>query len=455
VAFITDLQELKSGLVIFRRSDVKHRNWYCRIKVPKEDRYKTISLKTSDINDARDKAFDHDADVRFRVRHEVPIFEKSFAQVATEYSNFQKELAQSGQITLGRWKIVDSYIRLHLIPYIGNIQITLVRDDKWKSYPLWRKQNNAEKKNKRRAGWPSKRVIAVQEPKKDDAPPPEAKNGTIRQEMMTFRAIMNFAADKQYIRERQVPKGKLLSDKARREEFTLKEYRHLHSFARRWIKQATTDSSKWYRTMAYNFMLVMTNTGMRTMEARNLRWRDVDERADKQERQFVCLNVRGKGKFRELVAAGNVASYLDRIKAISKATKPDDFVFTTYTGKQNAGLYGSLIESLLTESGLLHSSSGSRRSTYCFRHTYATFRLMEGIDVYFLAKQMGTSVKMIEDYYGHITPAKNAERILQGIPGWDPIAADSGETPASVNAAGAGAKAAKPRTKKPEPRSEP
>jgi integrase len=64
------------------------------------------------------------------------------------------------------------------------------------------------------------------------------------------------------------------------------------------------------------------------------------------------------------------------------------------------------------------SSSGSRRSTYCFRHTYATFRLSEGVDVYFLAKQMGTSVKMIEDHYGHINPVKNAERILQGLPGW-------------------------------------
>ena len=97
--------------------------------------------------------------------------------------------------------------------------------------------------------------------------------------------------------------------------------------------------------------------------------------------------------------------------------------------------------------------SGSRRSTYCFRHTYATFRLMEGVDVYFLAKQMGTSVQMIEDYYGHITPAKNAERILQGIPGWEPIAEVSGEHDApsrsivsrSVNADGAGKK---PKTKK-------
>jgi hypothetical protein len=36
-------------------------------------------------------------------------------------------------------------------------------------------------------------------------------------------------------------------------------------------------------------------------------------------------------------------------------------------------LYYSLIERLLMDSKLQFSSSGSRRSTYCFRHTYASF----------------------------------------------------------------------------------
>jgi integrase len=81
-------------------------------------------------------------------------------------------------------------------------------------------------------------------------------------------------------------------------------------------------------------------------------------------------------------------------------------------------LYYSLSERLLTESGLQTSSSDARRSTYCFLHTYATFRLREGVDVYFLAKQMGTSLKMIEDHYGHITPVKNADHILLGLSGW-------------------------------------
>lgn len=407
MTFLIDVQELKPGLIIFRRSDVKHRNWYCRIRIPKEDRYKTISLKTTDINEAKRQAFDHDAEVRFRVKHNVPIFEKSFAQVAAEYTDFQKSRADAGDVTRRRWKIVESHTRLHLIPYIGNLQVTMIGEDKWRAYPLWRKQRGHPKDNG---------------PPAEDAEPAEPiKNGTIRQEMMTFRAIMSFAASRQYIQERQVPKGRLPADKARREEFTPQEYRQLHRAARKWVDGAPHERSRWYRTMVYNYMLIMTNTGMRTIEAQNLRWRDIDLRSDSHGRSFVCINVRGKDKFRELVAAHNVASYLERIRAVSKATAPDDFVFSTYDGKAAMSHYKRLIQSLLTESGLLYSASGSRRSAYCFRHTYATFRLTEGVDVYFLAKQMGTSVKMIEDYYGHITPAKNAEQILQGIPGWEPV----------------------------------
>jgi integrase len=273
-------------------------------------------------------------------------------------------------------------------------------------------------------------------------------DGAIRQEMTTFRSVLRFAATKNYIRENQLPRGPIQSDKNRREEFTPQEYRKLHTFGRGWIKEARWDMHSWYRTMAYNFMLVMTNTGMRPPEARNLRWRDVDTLADKHGRKFVTLAVRGKDKFRTLVAPHSVAAYLDRIRSLSKATKPDDYVFTTHKGKSAKALYRSLIQSLLKESELLLSSSGKRRSTYCFRHTYATFRLTEGVDVYFLAKQMGTSVLMIEKHYGHITPVKNADRILQGLPGWEPIADGPGDIPGSVNADGAGKKPAKPRTKK-------
>ena len=427
-----DAQELKSGLLIFRRADVEHRNWYCRVKLPKENRYKTSCLKTSDIDRAKELAFEQDADLRFRLKHEVPVFNRPFSQIAKDFADFQKQRSDAGEITFHRWRVIDSHIRTQLNRYVGTMQISLIGVDKWKSYPIWRQANG-----KGRSGG-------------------RVSTGTIRDEMNTYRSIMAYAASKKYIPESQVPKGKLPVEKVAREEFTAQEYRKLHTFARSWIDQSRTEDTRWSRTMAYNFILIMTNTGMRPSEARNLLWRDVSIRQDKQGRRFVVLSVRGKGKHRNLVAAGNVADYLDRVRELSKPADDNQHIFVTNSGWQSYGkeekaqgdkgalktaqrgkhakgvsartLYYGVIERLLLESNLMLSATGKRRSTYCFRHTYATFRLTEGVDVYFLSKQMGTSVKMIEDHYGHITPTKNADRILQGLPGWEPIAAAPQET---------------------------
>ena len=425
MAFMLDKQELKPGLVIFRRSDVKHRDWYCRLKIPNVDRYKTIALETSDIHDARNKAFDEDAELRFKVKHDMPVFDKTFAQVAKEYSDFQKQRAKAGEITEKRWQTEDGYIRTQLNPHLGNFQITVIGEDRWKSYPLWRRSNGKG----RSAGT-------------------KVSDWTIRSEMTTFRAIMLFAAGKKYIPEpHKMFRARLKLGKPRGEAFTPEEYRKLYSHARdKWITKGCDKKTRWYREVFYNFMLCMANTGLRPPEARNLQWRDVGEpRTGADGRPFLPLRVRGKGKHRELVAPMTVATYLDRVRKLSKATKPDDFVFTTFGGKPAVTLYASLLDDLLgkKEADLLKSASGKRRSTYSFRHTYATFRLMKGTDVYFLAKQMGTSVKMIEDYYGHITPTQNADAILQGLPGWE--ADPAGETASGVNADAATGKA-KPRS---------
>jgi len=151
MGFLIDLQGLKSGLVISAGGREAS-----QLVLPRQgaevDKYKTISLKTADINEARDRAFDHDADIRFRVKHEVPVFEKSFAEVAKEYGEAHKKVAESGQITMQRWKTVDGHIRLHLIPYIGNLQIVHVAEDRWKAYPLWRKENGKSLDGKARDG---------------------------------------------------------------------------------------------------------------------------------------------------------------------------------------------------------------------------------------------------------------------------------------------------------------
>jgi integrase len=65
----------------------------------------------------------------------------------------------------------------------------------------------------------------------------------------------------------------------------------------------------------------------------------------------------------------------------------------------------------MVESGLFKDAAGKNRTLYSLRHTYATFRLEEGVDIHTLAKQMGTSVGMIERHYSKLTPMLSAERL--------------------------------------------
>jgi len=141
------------------------------------------------------------------------------------------------------------------------------------------------------------------------------------------------------------------------------------------------------RDFRYNFILVMTNTGMRPSEAKNLRWRDIATQTDRQGRKFCPDECSREGEARELVAPESVATYLYHIRenveesAKRRATgkpkppskrridrkaelpdtqrskEPDDFVFVTDEGERGRTLYYSLIERLLIESKLQHSSS--------------------------------------------------------------------------------------------------
>jgi len=54
MAFLTDVTKLKDDLILFRRSDVQHSKWYCRMKVPGVDRYKTVALKIESLREAQD-----------------------------------------------------------------------------------------------------------------------------------------------------------------------------------------------------------------------------------------------------------------------------------------------------------------------------------------------------------------------------------------------------------------
>ena len=455
MAFVTEKEELKPGLILFRRGDVEHRMWYCRMKMPKADRYKTVSLKTSDKEVARERAFDQDADIRFRIKHDVPVFNHPFREVAREYLLIQEARALRGEISAARPRKVRAVIEGALDRYVGSTQVHLIGDELWGGYPAWRRVNGAGRNRRngvREVSEEMARAFAADEAERrtkvqhtlgirvlrpievkasEERTVPFISDSTIRFEMSIFGAVMNYAIKRHYVpasqRFDERPKLKTM----RRDEFTLEEYRKLHTVGRKWIGEAEKPSSVWYRTVTYNMILIACNTGMRPTEMKNLRWRDIMPAKDREGREIVVLFVQGKGKSRRLVAPKSVGEYLERIRVISKAVTLEDRVFTTITGKPAKTLYGSLIADLLEEAKLREGTQGVPRSTYCFRHTYATLRLQEGVDVYFLAEQMGTSVQMIEQHYGHVNTIKHADRVLQGMAGWELPQQDDAKAKAS------------------------
>jgi hypothetical protein len=57
------------------------------------------------------------------------------------------------------------------------------------------------------------------------------------------------------------------------------------------------------------------------------------------------------------------------------------------------------LNAVLDEEKLKFDREGQPRTAYSLRHTYICFRLMEGADIYQVAKNTRTSVEMIQKYY--------------------------------------------------------
>jgi integrase len=88
-----------------------------------------------------------------------------------------------------------------------------------------------------------------------------------------------------------------------------------------------------------------------------------------------------------------------RSTELNSPPQSDEYLFCRADGKRT-GSFKKGFERILKEAGVLHGSDGKRRVPYSLRHTYATMRISEGVSVFQLAANMGTSVEMIEQFYG-------------------------------------------------------
>jgi hypothetical protein len=83
---------------------------------------------------------------------------------------------------------------------------------------------------------------------------------------------------------------------------------------------------------------------------------------------------------------------------------PTDLIFPKWQSE--------LFKTILDEETLRFDREGRPRTAYSLRHTYICLRLMEGADIYQIAKNCRTSVEMIEKYYAaHIKTRLDAAAI--------------------------------------------
>tara|TARA_B100000768_G_C11166395_1_gene326787 strand:- start:233 stop:880 length:648 start_codon:yes stop_codon:yes gene_type:complete len=160
----------------------------------------------------------------------------------------------------------------------------------------------------------------------------------------------------------------------------------------------------------------MASVGLRVGEGKGLRWGDIKYvYNDKEGKWTTQVTVRAEtSKVREqriaIAHSERCRDWLLSWREESEFNSDDDLVF--YGNNNEIGNDFSVsfktflkrCEYKNREGGLLKTQNGDTRTLYSLRHLYATFRITKAnVEIYALAKSMGTSVKMIEQHYGHLT----------------------------------------------------
>jgi len=177
------------------------------------------------------------------------------------------------------------------------------------------------------------------------------------------------------------------------------------------INDAKDERTRRSRELLRDYVLVLANSGMRIGEANNLGIRDVIPFRDDKGRNNYRFIVRGKTGERDVILRSAVARRIDKLLAERRGDDPNSFLFAMADGSKITTMIDQF-NSALNEALILRNGFGEKYSLYSLRHFYAVAALRNGIGVFEVARNMGTSVQMIQDYYGkQATPAIFATRL--------------------------------------------
>ena len=390
---VINQQSFHDGRVVLYQLENRPKGlWLCRIKVPNGTGYLYRGTGTSDPYEARKFADELLEEIQIKTKLGQSITGPNFAKLVEEFETHSKAKGEPSRRDLA----VIAFLRTYAVPYFTKNKVTDVSAKEVARFFDWRRVNSKRK-----------------------AP----KETTIIHEMSQFRTFLTWCHRRGHI-DRLVEFEKPKHDGVRRPDFDSKDWRKLTRFLRGWVKQGKNKSGPIYRdrVMLTNYVLILANTGIRVGEARGLRWMDVDsEPVAKSDEVNIILHVKGKTGIREVVArTSEVKTYFQRIwdlRCEELGDKPakDEPVFCHRDGKPIHSFkkgFGTLIE----EGGVGVDRNDAKRTIYSLRHTYATFRLQEGVNHYVLARNMGTSVKMLENFYGHTSNRAMASELTKSKP---------------------------------------
>jgi integrase len=413
-------------LQLYRRDN--SRFWQCSASVGGKQR--RASTKEDSLALAKQIAEDWYLELRGKARAGLLKSEKTFRQAAEQFHK-EYEIITEGQRS-PRW--VEGHrgrLCLHLTPFFGDYGVSEVTAGKLQEYQVHRATTPPVGKLPRASRGQSLRhtprfVI------RNWRPHPSLQHTRLRRgaPFTTRSAIRHGWLD--HLPDLSPPyrtQGKIVH----RPWFSPAEYKQLYEATRAYAKQPFHGHYKWNAEQVHDFVLFLANTGLRPDEAKNLQHRDVTIVEDEATRERILeIEVRGKrgvGYCKSMPSAvrpyerllarpkpGQTESRRARQRrsregcdeppppAQPKLPEPTDHVFP--------GNHIKLFNGVLTRTKLKLDRDGNRRTAYSLRHTYICMRLMEGADIYQIAKNCRTSVEMIEKFYAaHIKNTLDAASI--------------------------------------------
>ncbi|MFZ5734407.1 MAG: tyrosine-type recombinase/integrase [Pseudomonadota bacterium] len=261
-------------------------------------------------------------------------------------------------------------VRVHLMPFFGDKLIHEITSGVIQDYRLQRLQNT-ERTGKAPA------------------------RSTLHQEIVCLRQILKCAHRQgwiQFVPDMSSPyksSGKI----THRAWFSPEEYNLLVDATRRRALHPLNNRHRQSCEQLHDFVLIMANTGLRPDEAFRLEYRDVAVSKDDSTREKILeIEVRGKRGVGWCKSMPGAVMPFERMMKRNQPQRTDRLFPSKHHHRE-------LLNTILGELEMKRDRDGNVRTAYSLRHTYICFRLMEGADIYQIAKNCRTSVEMIEKYY--------------------------------------------------------